>query len=103
MHHGNVTSRRREEERQARLQRAREYEDAAWVQPGAEDGAVEAEEGGGEALDVADELYCMACDKFFKSANAMANHERCALAALLLGTCCPLVPAPALLLVHAAH
>ena len=29
----------------------------------------------GAAL-VEDELYCVACDKFFKSENAMANHNR---------------------------
>ena len=69
--------RRREEERQARLQRAREYEDAAWVQPQGVEGGSDSAEEPEEALDVADELYCVACDKFFKTSNAMANHMRC--------------------------
>ena len=75
MRRQGLESCRREEERQARLQRAREYEDAAWVQPGAEADGGSGDEG--EALDVADELYCVACDKFFKTANAMGNHQRC--------------------------
>lgn len=65
---------RKEEERLQRIQRAREYEDAAWVDAGATD-----EDSHDEELVLAqDELYCVACDKFFKSANALANHERCA-------------------------
>ena len=51
------------------------------------------------AYDVADELYCVACDKLFRSANAMANHERCARpAAELRSACClPGVPRSRLL------
>lgn len=66
--------RRKEQERQQRIQRAMEYQDAAWVDEGA-DGEGSQEE---EAAFVEDELCCVACDKFFKSANAMANHEKCA-------------------------
>lgn len=63
---------RKEEERQQRIQRALEYEDAAWVDAGADD-----EDSHEEDLALnEDELYCVACDKFFKTPNAMANHER---------------------------
>ena len=70
--------RRREEERAARVQRAREYQAPAWAEPGA-DAGVGSDDGDASAdaaYDVADELYCVACDKLFRSANAMANHER---------------------------
>jgi hypothetical protein len=57
------------------MQRAREYEEAEWLRQ------EQHEKGSGpdddEAALVTDELYCLACDKFFKTANAMANHERC--------------------------
>lgn len=36
------------------------------------------EEGAAEAVAAAGELYCLACDKLFRSANALANHQRCA-------------------------
>ncbi len=63
---------RKEEERLQRIQRAHEYQDAAWV-----DAAVDHEDSSDDdAAFVQDELYCIACDKFFKSTNAMANHER---------------------------
>ena len=63
---------RREEAKKARLQRAREYEEAQWAQMDAEeDGASDS----GEEL-VEDDLYCVACDKLFRSENALANHER---------------------------
>ena len=65
---------RKEEERLQRIQRAREYQDAAWVDAGATDEDSQEE----ELVLAQDELYCVACDKFFKSTNAMANHERCA-------------------------
>ncbi|BDA42473.1 DnaJ homolog subfamily C member 21 at N-terminal half [Coccomyxa sp. Obi] len=64
--------RRKEEERQQRIQRALEYQDAAWVDAGADDEDSHEED---LALEE-DELYCVACDKFFKTPNAMANHER---------------------------
>ena len=54
------------------MQRAREYEEASWQ--------VDEEELEGEAAlaeDMHDELYCLACDKSFRTQNAMLNHERC--------------------------
>ena len=64
---------RREEERRDRLQRAREFEEAAWAEAAAaESGEEEAQE------EVPDELYCLACDKLFRTPNAMANHNKCA-------------------------
>ena len=69
---------RRDEEKKERLARARAYEEELWAAEEAEaamgrgscDGHNEQEE------DIVDELYCMACDKRFKSQNAFANHER---------------------------
>lgn len=62
---------RREEERKERLQRARKFEEAAWA-------AAEAAESEDEALEEEpmDDLYCLACDKLFRTANAMANHNK---------------------------
>lgn len=55
------------------MQRAREYEEAAWAQ--AEEEGLEDEEE--DVLgDLPQELYCPACDKSFRSQNALANHER---------------------------
>ena len=36
------------------------------------------EDGAAEAAAAAGELFCLACDKLFRSANALANHQRCA-------------------------
>lgn len=54
-----------------RLQRAREFEEAAWAQAEAAESDEEASE-----EEVPDELYCLACDKLFRTANAMANHNK---------------------------
>ena len=70
--------RRREEERQARLQRAREYQAPAWAEEPEAVGSDGGDASGDAAYELADELYCVACDKLFRSANALANHERCA-------------------------
>ena len=52
--------------------RAREFEEAAWAEAEAAES-----EGSEEAVDdIPDELYCLACDKSFRTPNAMANHER---------------------------
>ena len=77
-------SRRREAERQERAARAAAYQEAAWVDQAGASASSEASEasdegGAAEAAAVAGELYCLACDKLFRSANALANHERCAL------------------------
>ena len=63
---------RRDRERAERLRRAQEYQEPEWVRDEEGDGGSSAD---GAAL-VEDELYCIACDKFFKSENAMANHKR---------------------------
>ncbi len=62
---------RKEEERAERRRRAREYEEAAWAEEGSEGGSEE------DAADnIPDELYCLACDKSFRTPNAFANHEK---------------------------
>ena len=48
-----------------------EYEEPAWVRA-ADEGSCSSE---GAAL-IEDDLYCIACDKFFKSDKALANHNR---------------------------
>lgn len=65
---------RREEESAERMRRAAEYQEPEWVQ--AADAETASSEG---AALVEDELYCIACDKFFKSSNALTNHNRCAI------------------------
>ena len=62
---------RREEESAERMRRALEYEEPDWVQA-AEAGSCSSD---GAAF-IEDELYCIACDKFFKSDKALANHKR---------------------------
>ena len=62
---------RREDERAERMRRALEYEEPEWVRE-ADAGSDKSE---GAAL-IEDELYCIACDKFFKSEKALANHKR---------------------------
>ncbi len=62
---------RREEEAAERMRRALEYEEPEWVRA-ADIGSCSSE---GAAL-IEDDLYCIACDKFFKSDKALANHNR---------------------------
>lgn len=58
-----------------RMRRVQQYQEAEWLQQ--QDQQRPDAAGNEEDADaVADELYCVACDKFFKTANAMANHER---------------------------
>ena len=65
---------RREQERQHRLQRALQVQEADWIlQDGQEDEQQEEEE---EAIPL-DDFYCPVCDKSFKSQKALVNHERC--------------------------
>lgn len=61
---------RKEQERKERLQRAREFEEAAWA------AETEASEDDPEETYLSDELYCLACDKTFRSQNALTNHEK---------------------------
>lgn len=65
---------RREHARKERLQRAREFEEAAWAQAAAE---AEPDEEAEQAEALPDELYCLACDKTFRTENALANHQKC--------------------------
>lgn len=64
---------RREEEKQERLQRALEVQEAEWIRHGGEEAAQEEE----EEESIPDDFYCPVCDKSFKSDKALANHERC--------------------------
>ena len=48
-----------------------EYEEPDWVRA-ADAGSCSSE---GDAF-MEDELHCIACDKFFKSDKALANHKR---------------------------
>ncbi len=88
---------RRKTEREERAARAAAYQEAAWVdgqRQAAErgaggpdvdsasasngDGDGDGDDAAAEAATAAGGLYCLACDKLFRSANALANHERCA-------------------------
>lgn len=64
---------RRDQERQQRLQRALEVQEADWIQQEAEQQEEEEE----EPIPL-DDFYCPVCDKSFKSQKALANHERLA-------------------------
>lgn len=64
--------RRREEDRRERRQRAREFEEATWAAAEAEG----SDEEDAPEEELPDELYCLACDKLFRTLNAMANHKR---------------------------
>ena len=63
---------RREQERQERLQRALEVEEAEWIHQAPQEGSEEEEELGS----IPDDIYCPVCDKAFKTQNALVNHER---------------------------
>ena len=62
---------RREAERAERLLKASQYKEAAWVQQS--HAISDASE---EDADDTPELYCLACEKYFKSEPALNNHER---------------------------
>lgn len=67
---------RREQERQQRLQRALEVQEADWIQQAGQDTEQQEEE---DEEDIPlDDFYCPVCDKSFKSQKALANHERLA-------------------------
>lgn len=73
---------RREAEKRERAARVAAYQEPAWVDQQAARWGSSASEGDSEDSDAAaaaaaDALYCLACDKLFRSANAMANHQRC--------------------------
>ena len=63
---------RREEEKQERLQRALDVQEAEWIRQGGEEPTQEEE----EEESIPDDFYCLLCDKSFKSQKALANHER---------------------------
>jgi len=62
---------RKEEEGAERMRRALEYEEPEWVR----EADADSHSSEGAAL-IEDELYCVACDKFFKSDKAIENHNR---------------------------
>lgn len=64
---------RREEERQQRVQRALQVQEADWIQQPSHHPEQEEEE---EEPIPLDDFYCPLCDKSFKSQKALANHER---------------------------
>jgi DnaJ family protein A protein 5 len=64
--------RRKERERAERAARAAQYQEAAWITNGDGDYSDEDELAEEEQL----LLYCVACEKHFKSDAAFANHER---------------------------
>ena len=62
---------RKEKESAERMRRALEYEEPEWVR----EADTDSHSSKGPAL-IENELYCIACDKFFKSDKAMENHNR---------------------------
>ena len=62
---------RRKREKEERLQRARQYDDTAFVQEG-----VLEEESEEEEEEVRESWYCVACNKNFRSAKQLNNHEK---------------------------
>ena len=66
---------RREQEKAERAARIREYREAEWLQQQESDTSAGSEDDSVRELE--DKLYCVACEKFFKSGNALSNHERC--------------------------
>ena len=74
----------REAAKRERAARAQAYQEAAWVrgegdEGGGGDGGCTADgtsSSGEDADEPAPLLHCLACDKLFRSAGAMANHER---------------------------
>ena len=61
---------RREQERQEKLQRALEVQEADWINQAAQEGSEEEQ----EPASIPDELYCALCDNSFKCQNALVNH-----------------------------
>jgi len=68
----SMLQRRREQEKQERLQRALEVQEADWIRQGGQQTAQEEE----EEESIPDNFYCILCNKSFKSQKALANHER---------------------------
>ena len=66
---------RREQEKAERAARIKEYREAEWLQQQESDTSAGSEDDSLRELE--DKLYCVACEKFFKSGNAFSNHERC--------------------------
>ena len=60
--------------RSVRLQA--EYEEADWIRNSEAPRADDDEEEGGDDDEDADEFYCVACDKRFRSDKQLKNHER---------------------------
>jgi DnaJ family protein A protein 5 len=67
---------RRDAEKRERAARAQAYQEAAWVRGGGSSADDGSDGGAATAADAAPLLHCVACDKLFRSAGAMANHER---------------------------
>jgi DnaJ family protein A protein 5 len=70
--HPNVGN-RREQEKAERAERARAYQVAAWAEQEQDADSADGEE---EMHPEDDPLYCLACDKSFKSEGAFKSHER---------------------------
>ena len=78
-----TTSCRREEDKRKRAEEAARYQEAAWVSadPPEDDEFWEDDVMGADGARL-DPLYCVACDRTFKSQGALDSHERCLLLAL---------------------
>ncbi len=70
---------RRRLEKEERLRKALETEEAAWVAGGGSEGSSGAEEEEDEEAwaEHALQHYCVVCEKSFKSERQLENHERC--------------------------
>ena len=75
-----TTSCRREEDKRKRAEEAARYQEAAWVSadPPQDDEFWEDDVMGADGAGL-DPLYCVACDRTFKSQGALDSHERCCL------------------------
>ena len=68
---------RREEDKRKRAEEARQYQEADWVSATPqEDDFWEGDENGADQDQLQDPLYCVACDRSFKSRGALDSHER---------------------------
>ena len=73
---------RREADRQKRVEEARAYAEAermaqqAAGEAGDDEIASDSEQEEEEEVLQADDLFCIACDKIFKSQGAFSNHQR---------------------------
>lgn len=77
---------RREAERQRRIEEAQQYAKEERLAQEAAGLDEHAEASDSELEELPDVLYCVACDKTFKSDGAMRNHERCAAGACVEAT-----------------